>query len=76
VTLVPLPAAKVSGEGGPKGVRESFVDAWAWFTEASRYAAAGLAVMAVAVVFLTLPAGVVLGVAFVVRRLRPRALPS
>lgn len=68
VTLTPVPPAKGSGSDGPKAVTEAFADAWAWFTEASRYVAAGLAVLAVAAVFLALPVGVVLGVAFVVSR--------
>ncbi|MGH2610566.1 MAG: hypothetical protein ACRDHF_15910, partial [Tepidiformaceae bacterium] len=61
---------------GPKSVTGAFADAWDWFTEASRYVAAGLAVLAVAAIFLAIPAGIVLGVALVVRRLRPRALSS
>lgn len=76
VTLVPLLPARVSGDDGPKGVTEAFADAWDWFMEASRYVAAGLAIVAVAAIFLALPAGVVVGIAIVVRRLRPRALPS
>jgi hypothetical protein len=70
VTLVPIPPARVSGDDGPKGVREAFVDAWAWFTEASRYVLAGVAVLVVAAVFLSLPAGLVLAVTLVVRRLK------
>jgi uncharacterized membrane protein YhaH (DUF805 family) len=51
-------------------VREAFVDAWSWFTEASRYVLAGVAALAVAAIFLALPAGLVLAVALIVRRLR------
>jgi hypothetical protein len=76
VTLLALPPAQVSGDGGPKGVTDSFVDAWAWFLEASRYVASAAAVLAVAAIFLAVPGGVVLAVALLLRRLRPRALPS
>lgn len=73
VTLTPLAAAKA--EKGPKAVTEAFVDAWAWFTEASRYVAAGLAMLAVAAVFIAPPAALVLAVARVVSR-RGRAAVS
>ncbi len=73
VTLMPVPLAKAGGDG-PKAVSEAFTDAWAWFSEASRYVVAGLAVLAVAAVFLALPAGVVLAIAVVVAR-RSRAAP-
>lgn len=76
VTLMPVPPAQVSGSDGPKGVGEAFVDAFAWFTEASRYVLSGLAVLAVAAIFLALPAGIVLAIALVVRRLRPGTLTS
>lgn len=68
VSLTPVPPVKAGGNDGPKAVSEAFTDAWAWFTEASRYVAAGLAVLAVAAVFLALPAGIVLAVALVVSR--------
>ncbi len=76
VTLTPLPPAQVKGDSGPKAVTESFADAWGWFMEASRYAASALAVLAVAAIFMAIPAGVVLAVALLIRRLRPRVLPS
>jgi hypothetical protein len=76
VTLMPIPPARASGSDGPKGVGEAFVDAFAWFTEASRYVLSGLAVLAVAAIFLALPAGIVLAIALVVRRLRPGTLTS
>lgn len=71
VTLTTVVPAKADSEDGPKGVREAFVDAWAWFSEASRYLAAGLAVVAVAAVFLSVPAGLVFAAAIVIRRVRP-----
>ena len=70
VTLTPLPAAQVKGSDGPKGVADSFVDAFAWFTEASRYVLSGVAVLAVAALFLAVPAGIVLAVGLAVRRFR------
>ncbi|MEX1103822.1 MAG: DUF4349 domain-containing protein, partial [Dehalococcoidia bacterium] len=71
VTLTPVPlVAANGGSDGPKPVIDAFVDAWAWFTEASRYVLAGVAVLAVAAIFLALPAGIVLAVMLVVRRVR------
>ena len=72
VSLTPVVAT--TGDGGPKSVMEASGDAWSWFTEASRYAAAGLAMLAVAAVFLAPPAALVLAVARIVaRRGRPTA---
>ncbi|MEX0781975.1 MAG: DUF4349 domain-containing protein [Dehalococcoidia bacterium] len=71
VTLTPVPPlAANGGSDGPKPVIDAFVDAWAWFTEASGYVLVGVAVVAVAAIFLALPAGIVLAVMLVVRRVR------
>jgi len=71
VTLAAAVPGKVDdGKGGPKGVQEAFSDAWAWFTEASKYVMAGVAVLAAAAIFLALPAAIAAAIAVVVSRRR------
>lgn len=70
VSLKPFAPAKAEKEGGPKSVSEAFADAWDASLEVVRYLAAAGAVLAVAVIWLTVPALLVLAGARFARRHR------
>jgi Domain of unknown function (DUF4349) len=69
VSLLPAPAADVKKpDNGPRGVGESFVDAWSASLTAARYLASLGAMLAVVVVWLAIPAAVVLFITLRIRR--------
>jgi hypothetical protein len=76
VTLAPIVPAKVENGGGPKSVGEAFADAWEASLDVMRHLAAAGAVVAVAAIWLAVPAILVLVVALFGRRNRPGAAAS
>jgi Domain of unknown function (DUF4349) len=77
VSLMPAPPAHLTkpAADGPRGVGETFVDAWSVSLTVARYLASLGAVLAVAVIWLAVPAVVVRFIMLRLRR-RPAALPQ
>jgi hypothetical protein len=73
VALAPIPLvqAEPKSDDGPKGVRESFVDAWEASLEVGRYVAAAGAAASVVIIWLAIP----VGLAFLSFRALRRRMP-
>lgn len=71
LSLAPL-AAPASVRDGPKGVGDSFADAWVASLEGARYVASAAAVLAVGAFWLAIPAGLALLGLRLTRRRLPR----
>jgi hypothetical protein len=76
VTIAPIVPLKADTNGGPKTIGEAFADAWEASLDVVRYLSAAGAVVAVALIWLALPAGLVLFGARHARRHRPGAVAS
>jgi len=75
VSLEPFPPGKAeTAKGGPASPREAFAEAWDWSAEMARYLAAAGAGLAAVVIWLAIPAGLVLLAARFGRRRRPEAV--
>lgn len=69
VTIVPaVPANANPNEGGPKGFRASFEDAWDWSTERAQYLISGAGAAGAVAIWLALPLALVLVAARFARR--------
>jgi hypothetical protein len=76
VTIAPIVPLKADTRGGPKSIGEAFADAWEASLDVVRYLSAAGAVVAVALIWLALPAMLVLFGARHARRHRPGAVAS